>query len=110
MVEYLRQEMAILSKGVLIAILSPKNEICSSERSRCFILFPRGASAISLEDTLTKIARTCEQFSQETRFRQPEEVYLAIAKLSKEELITLIVENVSLFSGDAKTLCRKLKS
>ncbi len=109
-VEYLRQETAVLSKGVLIAILSPKNEIRSSERSRCFILFPPGASAFGLEDTLIKIARTCEQFSHETRFRQPEEVYLSIARLSKEELITLIVENVSLFSGDAKILCRKLKS
>ncbi len=108
-VAYLRQETAILTSGVLIAILSPKNEVHSSERSRCFILFPPAESAFALEDALTKIARTCEQLSIETRSRQPEHIYLAVAKLSREELISLTVENVSLFSGDAKILCRKLK-
>ncbi len=108
-VEYLRKEAATLRSGSLVAILSPKNEIHTSERSRCFILFPPGAYTLAIEETLTKIARTCEQFSQETRSRQPEHIYLAVAKLSKEELISLMVENVSLFSGDAQILCRKLK-
>jgi F0F1-type ATP synthase delta subunit len=100
---FLQEEYELQQGQVLVAVLSPKNEIYSSQRSALFLL-----SEADRESSTAKIARQCQQFAQEAVAEEPARVYLAAALLSTQQLEELL--NSTELGGDALVLRDKLQS
>lgn len=100
---YLQGKSENLQGSVLVALISPKNEIYSSSRSALFLLFEDDR-----ERTLAEIACQCQQFDLEEVEREPLRVYLATAILPRQQLEELL--NSPELSGDALILREKFKA
>lgn len=100
---FLQTEKSTQQGKLLFAVLSPKNEIYSSQRSALFLLSEEDGA-----QTMAAIARQCRQFAQEEVEEEPARVYLATALLSRQQLEELLASTQ--LSGDALLLRDKLQA